>query len=332
MRIVFISWIVLLISFPSCKPNRQEADAPAYHNPVVQGLTDAIAQHPRDAGLFFQRSEVLMQVHEPGLARKDLLEAIRIDSLNPVYVQALGIVALQQNQPEEAIAAFRKCLKLVPGDARTRLLLSKAYLLRHDVRSAQREVTKVLSAAPDFPGARYAQAQIEAVRGDTAAAIAILEKRLAGNPNDYAALEQIGAWLSQADDIRAIARFRQAFAMDTTNVAPLWNIGKFYENRGQIREAKSAYHECALRDPDYTDAFLALGKILYRQDSFAKALRQFNLAVKTRPGCGEAYLQKGLCFEKLNQDDHAAQAFAQALVFRPDDQQAKDGLKRVKPD
>jgi Flp pilus assembly protein TadD len=332
MRIGFVSLIILLISFSSCDSTHEQADAPAYHNPIVQGITDALEQHPENAGLFFQRSEALMEVHEPNLARKDLLEAIRIDSLNPLYVQALGIISLQQDQPEDAVAAFRKCLKLVPGDARVRLLLCKAYLLGHDIPSAQMEVTKVYQAAPDFPGVSFAQAQIEVARGDTATGIAILEKYLAGSPNDYAASEQIGAWLSQANDMRAITRFRQTFAMDTTNVTPLWNIGKFYEARGQIQKAKSAYYACALRDPDYTDAFLAIGKILYHQDSVVKALRQFNLAVKTRPNSGEAYFQKGLCFEKLHQKDSAERAFAQVLVFHPDDQLAKDGLKRVKLD
>lgn len=330
MRIAFILLTIFFISIVSCKPAYREPDAPAYHNPTVQGFTDAIARDTEDANLFFQRSQALIRVNEPDLARKDLLKAIRLDSLNPGYIQALGRIALQQNHPEEAVAAFQKSLKIIPGEARVRLLLSRAYLLRNDTFAARQEVTKVLRAAPGFPGATYVLAQIEATKGDTATAIHILEKYLAGNPGDYQAAQQLGDWLSQTNDPRAVARYRQAFTLDTSNVKPIGDIGNFYERRGKINEAKAAYYECVLRDPDYTDALVATGKILYCQDSVLKALRQFNLAIKTRPNSAEAYFQKGLCLEQLHQKDSARQAFGQALVFRPDYQQAKAGFERTK--
>lgn len=271
-----------------------------------------------------------MNVNEDSLALRDVEKAARLDSLNAKYAYALGYLYLESGQPGKAILTLQKNLKLTPGNTNVRLLLSRAYIANNNIAAAQEQVDKVLAAAPRHPDALFWQARIKASQKDTAAAIAIAKQILTLDSNNYAASMQLADWYSAQNKDEAIRQYEYTFRLDTNDVAPLYEIGAFYEGRQQWKEAKNAYRTCILNDPDYTDAYIQAGKIMYRQDSTEKALRQFNFAIRTDPDNAEAYLQKGLCFEQLKQKDSAIVAFSQALAFKKDMQPAREGLKRLR--
>lgn len=321
---------LLLILMVSCGQNTKTQDHPAYHNPTVEPYTDSIAAYPESATWYFERAKALSGVNEDSLCLIDLQKAVSMDSLNPEYVQALGNVYLELEQPGKAVTAFQKNLKLSPGDARVRLLLSKAYLENNDTTSAQLEVSKVLAAAPNYPDAMYWQAQIRVAQKDTTAAISLVKQALAIDSGYYQAAYQLADWYAAKGLPEAVPQYEKTFRMDTLDVSPLFEIGEMYKNRKQLQQAKDAYRVCILKDPDYTDAYLETGRILMQQDSTDRALRQFLLAIQTKPGSADAYLNKGLCYEKLKQKDSAVVALRQALVFKPGLKAAQEALARLK--
>ncbi|PSK94569.1 tetratricopeptide repeat protein [Taibaiella chishuiensis] len=325
-----IAFFCCLILGASCGDKKNTADHAAYHNPMVQPYTDSIDAHPEIATWYFERAKALSSVNEDSLCLADLQQAVKLDSLNPQYVQALGNIYLELEQPAQAITAFRKNLLLSPGDARVRLLLSKAYLENKNEAAAQQEVEKVLAAAPNYPDALYWQAKIKYVQKDTTAAINLVKQALAIDSGYYQAAYQLADWYASVDIKAAIPQYEKTFRMDTLDVSPLFEIGELYKQRQQLQQAKEAYRVCILKDPDYTDAYIETGKILALQDSTEKALRQFLLAIQTRPGSAEAYLNKGLCYEKLKQRDSAIVALRQALVFKPGLKAAQEALLRLK--
>jgi len=314
----------------SCNNKNASNDPVAYHNPVVQPYTDAIAEEPDNPKWYFKRSEALAQVNADSLRIVDLEKAVELDGKNPMYFQALGIAYLDMDQAEKAVAALQKNLELSPGEVRVRLLLSKAYLSNDQIQFAQKEVDKVLAAAPDYPDAIYWQAQIKAAEKDTLSAIQLIKKALEIDSSYYLASYQLADFYAAQNDGRTVAQYQKTFRMDTMNVAPLFDIGEFYKSKNEWENAKKAYRESVLKDPDYSDAYLEIGEILVQQDSIEKALRQFNIAILTNPEYARAYYNKGLCFEKLNMKDSAQFAYAQALVFNPHLSEAGEGIKRLK--
>lgn len=326
----YLALLPLLILIASCGKETGSTDHPAYHNPTVQPYTDSIAANPESATWYFERAKALSGVNEDSLCLIDLQQAVRIDSLNPIYVQALGNVYLELEQPAKAVSAFQKNLKLAAGDARVRLLLSKAYLENNDTIAAQQEVSKVLAAAPNYPDALYWQAKIRMAQHDTIAAIALAKQALTLDSGYYQASYQLADWYAAKGLPEAIPQYEKTFRMDTLDVSPLFEIGEMYKNRNQLQQAKDAYRVCILKDPDYTDAYIETGKILRQQDSTEKALRQFLLAIQTQPSSATAYLYKGLCYEKLKQKDSAVIALRQSLVFKPGQKEAQEALSRLK--
>lgn len=332
IKMPIISLFVLLLFLASCQQRQKTTDDhPAYHNPLVQPITDAIAENPDNAELWYQRSEALLEVESPELARKDLLQALKIDTANLKYMFALGQVNITLKDAKGAVEAFHQLLAKAPDSGPAKLLLSKAYLMDNQAGKAVQEINSILEVDSTYPGALFGLAQIELFEKDTPQAVAVLRKALQLRADDYAASLMLAECLAAQHHPEAIQQYRTTFNMDTTDVAPLVAMGKFFEQEQQVKNAKKAYYECLMKDPDYTPALINMGLLLMKEDSLDKALRQFNMAIQTRPNSADAYLQKGLCFEKLKLKDSARNAFRQALVFAPDNPEIKKAWQRNSP-
>lgn len=316
--------------FFSCTDKDIQNDHPAYHNPSVQAYTDSIEQNPDIAQFYFLRAEALSNIDQDSLALADVMTASALDSLNPQYLYTIGYLNLKLEQPGKAITVLKKNLDLSPGNVNVRLLLSRAYLADNNIAAALTETNKVLAAAPAHTEAMLALAQIKIVQKDTVAAIGIAKQLLATDKNNYSVSYQLANWYKAQHNPEAITQYQYTFSIDTNDVGPLFEIGDMYEQLQQNEKAKAAYKVCILKDLDYTDAYLQTGKILYHQDSVEKALRQFNIAISTAPSNAEAYLYKGLSFQKMNLKDSAAAALRQALVFDEDLKEAREALSKIK--
>lgn len=332
LKTYFGTLLACLLLLASCqqKQNASE-DNPAYHNPLVLPLTEAIAHDPDNAELFYQRSEALLQVASPELAKKDLEQALKIDSANLKFLFALGQVNITLKDAKGAVQALNKLLEKASGSGPAKILLSKAYLLDNKPDMALREIHSILEMDSSYPGALYSLTQIELFKKDTIKAIATLRQALKLRSDDYAGSLLLAECLAAQHQTEAVKQFRMTFDMDTTDVAPLVSMGKFLVQEHRVKDAKKAYYECLLKDPDCTPALINMGLLLMQEDSLEKALRQFNMAIQTRPNSAEAYFKKGICFEKLKLKDSARNAFRQALIFAPDDAEIKKAWKRNTP-
>jgi len=329
-RILFVSGIVLL--FAACNSVVEPPfDHPAYHNPTVQSLTDAIAANPRDPDVYFQRSIALSHVDQDSLSLIDLQKSVKLAPGNPKYIQAIGFIQMNLGQPGEAVKAFRKNLELTPGDFRVRLLLAKAYIDAGELDSARKQTTIVLNKAPGYGEAVLTDAQIKAALNDTSSAIASLKELLVKDSLFYDASLQLADWYKGQGNPLAVIQYQRTFVLDTTDATPLYEIGRFYEQQNELVKAKTAFRNCVVNDPDYTYAYIHYGNILIQQDSSDRALRQYELAIKREPANADAWYGKGMAYEKLKERDSAIRYYGQALIFDPSLADARIAIKRIKP-
>lgn len=323
---------LLALTLYSCgsKQTAVNDNNPAYHNPTVQPFTDSILAFPENPNYYFLRAEALSSINNDSLALLDVIHAKSLDSNTQQYSYTIGYLQLQLGNFKEAIASLQENLKMSSGNVNTRILLAKAFLADNNIKDAQEQISHVLKAAPQHSGAMIMQANIDLNKKDTLAAISTLQQLLQTNPNDYQArFEMAGIYKAQNNE-QAVAQYQQVFQLDTLDVTPLYNIGEFYESRKEMDKAKSFYTSCILKNRDFTDAYMALGKIFYQEKNTEKALRHFSLAVETYPNGAECYYWKGVCFEALHQKDSAIVNYNQALVFDNTLKEAIDGLRRMK--
>lgn len=321
---------VLYIFLASCGSSAPEETNPAYHNPTVQPLTDSIRENPDDAALYFRRAEALSQINNDSLALIDVIKAQSLDKNNQQYSFTIGYLNLQLGNTDAAIKSLQENLKVSSGNVNTRILLAKAFLAANKTTDAQNQVSRILAAAPQHTGAMLMQAEILTSQKDTVGAIRILQQILTMEPRNYQASYGLATLYSRANNEMAIGQYQQTFRLDTMDVTPLYDLASFYENRKDLNKAKEFYITCIRKDHDYTDAYIALGKIFYQEKDTEKALRHFKMAIESQPNDAEAYYYKGYCFEALHLKDSAVVAYNQALVFNPRLKDAMDGLRRLK--
>lgn len=330
MQNIIASILVLCVFLTSCGPSAPQETNPAYHNPTVQPLTDSIRENSDDPTLYFRRAEALSQINNDSLALIDVMKAQSLDKNNQQYSFTIGYLNLQLGNTDAAIKSLQENLKVSSGNVNTRILLAKAFLAANKTADAQKQVSRILAAAPQHTGAMLMQADILASQKDTTGAINTLQQILIMDPQNYQASYGLATLYSSGNNEMAVRQYQQAFKLDTMDVTPLYDLASFYENRKDLNKAKEFYVTCIRKDHDYTDAYIALGRIFYQEKDTEKALRHFNMAIESQPNDAEAYYYKGKCFETLKVKDSAVVAYNQALVFNPRLKDAMDGLRRLK--
>src|ERR1039458_6919535 len=75
---------------------------------------------------------VCVQMNLAEEAYQALKKAVSLDPNNAYYNYAMGAVALEREEPSEAILYFQKYCQLNPHDPRGRLALGSAYFASHD--------------------------------------------------------------------------------------------------------------------------------------------------------------------------------------------------------
>lgn len=134
-------------------------------------------------------------------------------------------------------------------------------------------------------------------QGDYAAAIQLLESRMASNPDDEDALLQLGrvyAMSKQPDKV--VQAFEKAHRLNPNSGKIQAQLGYAYLTDGQIEKGITALEQ----------------------------------AVKTDPGNSDAQLQLGYAYEHTNQSQKAIAAFEKALQANPDSEDAQEALKALR--
>ena len=75
------------------------------------------------------------------------------DAPQPPYI--LGLIAKAQDRPDDAIAAFRRVLRVDPSDAATKVYLAQMYLQQRDAAQAVTLFKEALAAEPYNVTAAY---------------------------------------------------------------------------------------------------------------------------------------------------------------------------------
>lgn len=322
--------ICSLLLFSCGSESSTMADHAAYHNPTVQSLTDAIAATPNDAELYYKRSIALSQIDQDSLSLLDLQKAVSIDSTKAQYYQAIGFVQINLGDNKGAVAAFKRNLQFEPQNATYILLLAKSLLLDNKLAEAKDWVAKASANRTNYLEADFMTAQIKAAEKDTMGAIALTRNILERNHTYYDASLQLADWYKSTNNENAVSQYQKTFALDTTDATPLYEIARFYEQAGRLEEAKQAFRACVISDPDYSYGYVHYGDILMKQDSYAKAQRQYEIAIATDPANADAWYGKGYSYEQQNQKDSAIRYYGQSLRFDPGLTAARDALKRLK--
>ena len=332
-RVSHFMLIALLLFFVSCKQKGGQYDSmkhPAFQHSEVKSISDKISRDPANARLYFERGQLLHKMNEDTLALNDFKKATTLDSTQAEYFSAVGDLLFEHKDINGSVSWFETAIRLNPNDAKAHLKIAKLMIYIKDYTKAFSEINIVLRQNAMVPEGYFLKGMIYKDLLDTAKAISSFQTAVQIDPDYKEALVQLGLVYSAQKNLLALKYFDNAFESDTSDVFPLYAKAMFLQDLGKYEEAKDVYAKCIHFNPDYSKAYFGIGWILMQQDSFAKANQQFDLVTKLEPTYAEAYYNRGLSSELSGNKKEAAEDYKQALIFKEDYQEAKEGINRLK--
>lgn len=116
------------------------------------------------------------------LALVDAVQAATLDPENSEAHYGLGVIQIDRQCWPEAIAAFDRCLELLPGDSEAMYWRAVAYDEMGDTAKALETMGDVIKADPECSEAYYMRSQIRTAAGNLEAALEDISKAIDLDP------------------------------------------------------------------------------------------------------------------------------------------------------
>jgi tetratricopeptide (TPR) repeat protein len=330
---------ILLLAIPflflfSCGPREEQQLEKLTRedslNRVLKDLNAKIERNPDDPELYYRRATWYLSNQKPDRALQDIGRAVVLDPDNPEYLITRSDIFLLLGQPGECSNSLMKVLELDPGNNRAVLKLAKLNLIQRDYRGSFERVRQALEKEPLNPEAFYIRGLALLEIGDTAKAVADLQKAVDQDQHYYEALILLGELYSMKKDPLAAGYLRNALKVRPGSREALYMLGMFYQETEQYQPAIETYAVLSLADTAFRGAPYNTGYIylVYLRD-FPRAVEYFSETLKRDPDYAEAWFNRGYAYELMQDYDRAAKDYKKALELKTNYGKAIDGLNRI---
>ncbi len=123
---------------------------------------------------------------------------------------------------------------------------------------------------------------------------------------------QIGHWKNTE------SLFRHAILVTRNNYLAHYNLGTALDKQGHLDEALRQFQEALKEKPGYAEAYNNSGVVLDEQGRLDEAISQYLQAIKLKPNFADAHNNLGAALNKQGRVDQAADHYQQALRLNPD--------------
>ena len=153
--------------------------------------------------------------------------------------------------------------------------------------------------------------------GELERASGYFRKILVADPNHFEALVYSGIAASESGDTAAAeGALNRAIERKPDAFLPHFALGTLYAHRSRWEEAETALAQ-ALDCAPVPSAHILLGNVLREKGELARAIHEFEEAIRLAPESEEAVFQLGLCYLDKNWHKRALECFQQALEKNP---------------
>lgn len=249
----------------------------------------------------------------------------RLDPDEQRRLESLGYISESRAGPRKKRYTERDDLKtLLP--LQTRMLVAVQDFQKGDLEAAEAKMRQVIEASPGFVQAYDHLAYMHHKRGQSAAAIRVLEQGLEGNPGNVLLLTRLGIILALSGDWRrAIPILERCVALEDFDPDKFHYLGIAYYQGGEIDKALAGYARALELDPkNATLLSHAGGARLARfardgsQADLKLAEEHFLAALKIDPALLSAGNGLGIAYSRSNRPDEALATWRRTLAVKPD--------------
>jgi tetratricopeptide (TPR) repeat protein len=277
---------------------------------------DSVAQITMDNALSRGRQAVAKR--DFAAAERHYQEAIKGAPDSPQPLLALADSARVQGKADQSKAWLDKALAMAPRDVEVLRAVARWHFVMGQHAEAAARWQAALQIDPSHTGVLVDLADFSFnARGDTAAAAALYERALAVNPSLAGARYGLGVMQQRRNELEpALRNLQDAARLSPGNALPWMAMAQLQRQRGDRQKALHAYGAALEAQPSYYPARLERGQMWLAQEP-AKALADFEEAIRQQPRSAEARVAAGMAQQLLKRPDAALASYRAALQFDP---------------
>ena len=281
-----------------------------------------------------ERQKILqnaIEQHQAGRlcrARESYKRILRSDPTHPKARHNLGILILQEGNPETAVSHLRAALEEAPGKAQHWISLVDALIKVGDLEEAQKTLERGRSQGLEGEAVENAGVRLQQARTDAIVALFGAERyeeaQLAARnyvsdyPAHFFGYKALGTTLCQTGrPEEALSALDEALAIKT-DPQTFHAQGKAFQDLGRAEEALKSYNKALELNPDYAEARNKKGTVLEILGREREALTEYERAMEIEPGLAEAHYNAGNAARKLGKFEKALKQYDRALEMRSD--------------
>ena len=324
--------LILGLSLTQCK-QKSTSDTDAIGptgDPVIDGITEEIKQHPENAQLYLQRAQIFYDHQAYDQSIQDLARVMKLDSTNLRAHHLLADAYMDSNQSNMALKTMQRAAALYPDSIRTKLKLSEFQLILKQYDGAMHTLEDIMKIRPGDPEALFMLGMVYRDQGKTELAIGAFQSAVERNPDNVEAWVILGDLMDRTHNPRAIQYFDNAIRVDPKNVEALHAKAYYLQNNEKIDDAIAIYKQIHLIDPQYPEAYLNIAILQLYRDSVDAAMKELTILKGIDPTNAAAWFYIGKAHQFKGEKEEAKAAFEQALRLDPKYGQATDALQELK--
>ena len=287
-----------------------------YYPPVMYVRPEKIPPEEamRDPRFYAQRASQLLSVGRVDEAKADSERAL---SLDPKYSNAYAlqsIIAVVQNDKEEALTLAQRAVEADPNSTTARIALSYAQQARFDLDGARASIEEAVKLDPGNVLAWARLADLQASFGELGRALEATKKAESLDPNLSLTETVLGfAYLTQVEVKESKDAFEKAIRLDQAAPLPRLGLGLAKIREGDLKEGGREIEIAASLDPNNSLIRSYLGKVYYEEKRTDQDGPEYQIAKELDPNDPTPYFYDAIRKQTINRPVEALRDYQKAI-------------------
>ena len=297
---------------------------------AVASLSNLIARRIDLDINYYKRGRIYFDQEKYALAHADVNQAISLKENVGEYYLLRGKVNREIGDTEKALEDAQRAEVLQQDLPELYVLLADLMQVKQQYRDSQRYLATAMQMAPYEGNAYYVRGMLQSKMADTIAALGSLRHALALNPRMLRTYQQISLLNSRLGNHDVALQYNTLALKRYPADAGLYlERGEIYQNKFKLDSALLNYKQATYRDSTLVRAHFLTGSIYLKWKSYYAAIKSFENVLKYRENFPEASYLMGISYERLGNDDKAAEYYTLEISRNPDDAMAAAGIARI---
>ena len=331
MKTIYTYCLIALLSLTVCSCRHRQLTDDMADSTKLELLDLNIERDPDNPELLASRARVLLNLHRLQEAAYDISRAVKAKPDNLDYLLLQADIHFAGGNIEESYRTLETAERIAPDNQEVQLKMGEVTFYSRDYDRSLIYLSKVTEHDANNRTALFMKGFIYMEKGDTANAVQLFNRVCDRFPDYAPAFEQLGVLYASVNNPMAVEYLSTTLRLDPSNTNAMYALALFYQDREEMDQAETLYHQILDLNPSSADAWHNLGFIeLFHYHDYERAIEYFTHAVEANSAYIEAYANRGCAYEAAGNTALARADFQTALSLNAAYQPAVEGLKRLK--